>query len=60
MAELVLMLLHSNAGGERVFSMVQKNKTGAHESLGFNTLGSILIVKMSNNATFISDPAKMF
>ena len=60
MAELVLVLPHSHAGEERVFSMVQKNKTEGHESLGFNTLGSILIVKMSNSTTFISDPVKMF
>ena len=46
-AKLVLMLPYSNAGEDWVFSMVQKTRQ-AHASLGFNTLGAIFTVKMSN------------
>ena len=49
-AKLVFVLPHSKTWEKRVFSMVQKkNKIEACASLGFNTLGSILTVKMSNN-----------
>ena len=50
--KLVLVLPHSNASEERVFSIVRKNKTTFRASMGFNTLGSILTVKLGNlNAT---------
>lgn len=39
--------LHSNVDEERVFSMVRKNKTTFRSGLGYNTLGSILNVKLS-------------
>ena len=39
--------LHSNANEERVFSKVRKNKTTFRLGLGYNTLGSILNVKLS-------------
>lgn len=57
-AKLVLMLPYSNAGEDWVFSMVQKTRQ-AHASLGFNTLGAIFTVKMSNKDS-IQDPVKMF
>ena len=47
-----LVLPHSDASEERVFSMVKKNKTPFRASMGFNTMKSILIVKLANpNAT---------
>ena len=52
------MLPYSNAGEDWVFSMVQKTRQ-AHASLGFNTLGAIFTVKMSNKDS-IQDPVKMF
>ena len=48
----LLPLPHSNASEERVFSVVKKNKTPFRASMGFNTLGFILTVKLANpNAT---------
>ena len=50
--KLVLVLPHSNASEERVFSIVRKNKTTFLASMEFNNLGSILTVKLANpNAT---------
>ena len=47
-----LVLPHSEASEEGVFSMVKKNKTPFRASMGFNTLESILTVKLANpNAT---------
>ncbi len=47
-AKLVLVLPHSNAGEERVFSMVRKNKTSFRSSLSMEgTLSSILTVKLA-------------
>ena len=57
-AKLVLVLPHSNAGEERVFSMVRNNKTTFRSSLGFNTLGSILIAKLSNEDALHFKPDK--
>ena len=48
-AKLVLVLPHSNAGEERVFSMVRKNKTSFRSSLSMEgTLSSILTVKLAD------------
>ena len=45
-AEVVLVLRHSNADLERLFSIVRKNKTGAILSLKLDgTLSSILAMK---------------
>ena len=50
--KLVLVLPHCNVSEERVFGIVRKNKTKFLASMGFNTLGSILTVKLTNpNAT---------
>ena len=50
--KLVLVLPHSNASKERVFSIVRENKTIFRATMGFNTLGFILTVKLANpNAT---------
>ena len=46
--KLALVLPHSNASEERVFSIVRKNKTKFRASMGFNTLGSTLTVKLAN------------
>lgn len=46
-AKLVLVIPHSNASEERVFSMVRKNKTPFRPSLGLDgTLSSIITVKL--------------
>lgn len=48
-AKLVLVLPHSNAGEERVFSLVRLNKTPYRSSLNLEgTLSSILTVKLHN------------
>jgi hypothetical protein len=48
-ARLVLTLPHSNAGEERVFSLVRLNKTPYRSCLGIDgTLSSILTVKMND------------
>ncbi|KAJ4919361.1 hypothetical protein JOQ06_013881 [Pogonophryne albipinna] len=47
-AQLVLVLPHSNADAERVFSMVGLNKTKTRNSLALDgTLSSIMTVKMA-------------
>ena len=47
-AMLVLLIPHSNADEERIFSMVRKNKTQFRPSLGLDkTLPSILTVKLA-------------
>ena len=46
-AELVLVFPHSNAGEERIFSMVRKNKTDSRSSMKLDgTLSSILSMKL--------------
>ena len=48
-AQLVLILPHSNVEEERVFSMVTKNKTMFRPNLSIDgTLSSILTVKLGN------------
>ena len=48
-AKLVLILPHSNASEERIFSMVTKNKTTFRPNLKLDgTLASILTVKLAN------------
>ena len=50
-ARLVLVIPHSNADEERVFSMVTKNKTVFRSNLKLDgTLGSILKVKLASNS----------
>ena len=47
-AKLVLCIAHSNAGEERVFSMVRKNKTPFRPNLALDkTLPSLLTVKLA-------------
>lgn len=47
-AKLVLVLPHSNADAERVFSMVGLNKTKTRNSLAMDgTLSSIMAIKMA-------------
>ena len=49
-ARLILVLPHSNAGEERVFSMVRLNKTPYRSSLSLDgTLSSILTIKLHNH-----------
>ena len=51
-AEVVLTIPHSNAGEERIFSYINKNKTPSRSSLSLvGTLSSIMTVK-----THIEDP----
>ena len=48
-AQLVLILPHSNALEERVFSMISKNKTNFRPNLQLDgTLSSIISVKLAN------------
>ena len=47
LAEAVLVISHSNAGEERLFSMVRKNKTDSRSALGLEgTLSSLLSMKL--------------
>ena len=47
-AKLVLCIAHSNAGEERVFSMVRKNKTPFRPNFALDkTLPSLLTVKLA-------------
>lgn len=49
-AKLVLVIPHSNAGEERVFSMVKKNKTPFRPNLSLDkTLSGLLTVKLAVN-----------
>lgn len=49
-AKLVLILPHSNAKEERIFSMVRKNKTSFRPNLDpSGTLSSILAIKLAND-----------
>ena len=51
-AKLILILPHSNAQEERLFSMVRKNKTSFRPSLDpKGTLSSILTIKLGKNRT---------
>ena len=51
-AEMIITIPHSNAAEERIFSMINKNKTSSRSSLSLEgTLSSIMIVK-----TYIDDP----
>ena len=55
-AKVVLVIPHSNASEERVFSMVHKNKTPFHPSLGLDgTFSSIIKVKLG-----VDDPCEKF
>ena len=48
-AKLVLVLPHSNAEEERLFSMVRKNKTAFRPNLKLDgTLSSVLAIKLAN------------
>lgn len=45
-AEAVMTITHSNAGEERIFSLIQKNKTPGRDSLQLDgTLSSLMLVK---------------
>ena len=49
-AKLVLCIAHSNAGEERVFSMIRKNKTPFRPNLALDkTLPSLLSVKLATD-----------
>lgn len=53
-AQCVMTIPHSNASEERIFSLINKNKTPSRSSLqADNTLSSLIIVK-----THIEDPLK--
>lgn len=53
-AEVVLTIPHSNAGEERIFSYINKNKTPSRDSLSLiGTLSSIITVK-----THIDNPVQ--
>ena len=53
-AEVIMTIPHSNAGEERIFSMIKKNKTPDRSSLRLDgTLSSLMVVK-----THVEDPLK--
>lgn len=60
-AKLILVLPHSNAGEERVFSIVHKNKTTFRSSLSMEgTLSSILTFKLADvNAVKFKPPSEL-
>lgn len=59
-AKTVLVLPHSNAGEERVFSMIRKNKTSFRPSLQLNsTLSSLITIKMASKDSF-EPPKELF
>ena len=60
-AKRILVLPHSNAGEERVFSVVRKNKTPFCSSLSMEgTLSSILTVKLAGvNAVKFNPPSEL-
>lgn len=46
-AEVIMTIPHSNAGEERIISLIRKNKTPDRNSLRLHgTLSSLMIVKM--------------
>lgn len=54
-ARLVLIIPHSNAGEERVFSLIKQNKTPVRSSLNANgTLSSLIQVKLANSTPCIA------
>ena len=56
--EAVLVLHHSNASEERVFSMIRKNKTSFRSSLNLEgTLSSIIAVKLASEQSKSFDPS---
>ena len=59
-AKLILIIPHSNAGEERVFSLIKQNKTPTRSSLNTNgTLASLLQIKLDNRDTCITwEPPK--
>lgn len=55
--ESVLVLPHSNAAEERVFSMIRKSKTTFRSSLEIEgTLSSIITVKLATDQNFVPPP----
>ena len=59
-AKLVLVIPHSNAEEERIFSMVRKNKTAFRPNLDpKGTLSSILTIKLaSHQPAHVFEPPK--
>ena len=59
-AKLVLVIPHSNAEEERIFSMVRKNKTAFRPNLDpKGTLSSILTIKLgSHHTAHVFEPPK--
>ena len=59
-AKTVLILPHSNASEERVFSLIRKNKTAFWPSLQVDgTLASVLTIKMANKESSFEPPADL-
>ena len=59
-AQLVLVIPHSNAGEERVFSLIKQNRTPCRSSLNSNgTLSSMIQIKLANTDSCIEwEPSK--
>ena len=59
----ILSIPHSNAGCERIFSMVRKNKTDQRASMSSETLNALMVLKSrakSRDAEFSNEQLKKF
>ena len=62
-ANIALFLLtipHSNAGEERIFSIIGKNKTKFRSNLDNKTLNSIMLIKINKPVFQIMLPMEIF
>ncbi len=58
-AEVVLTIPHSNAGEEKIFSLISKNKTPSRSSLQLEgTLSSLIVVKTHINNPLTWEPSE--
>ena len=58
-AEVMNIIPHSNAGEERIFSLINKNKTPSRSSMKFDsTLSSIIVVKTHIDDLLLWQPTK--
>ena len=58
MPEVVMTIPHSNAGEERIFSLINKNKTPSSSMKLDSTLSSILVIKTHTDDPLLWEPTK--
>ena len=57
--EVVMTIPHSNAGEERIFSLINKNKTPSRSSMKLDgTLSSIIVIKTHIDDLLLWEPTK--